>query len=198
MPVRFVTLIAISILTISCGAASAPTEPTAPVTELSRPVTVALAGQSNAWLMRPIFENAYPQVVGFAQDGSRISEWAVGTSHWSNLEPALKQPLRAFVWWQGESDRHPGQVEVYGAALEEFLTRVRLTANDPNLFLVICRVIDHPAFARIRTAQEAYVARTPRSVLVSSDGLPLEFPESAHLSPAGYEEMVRRILAVIP
>jgi hypothetical protein len=161
-------------------------------------MTVALAGQSNAWLMRPIFEKAYPHIVGFAQDGSRIREWETGAPNWLHLEPALKQPLRAFVWWQGESDRHPGQAEVYGSALQEFLARVRVTANDPHLLLVICRVIDHPAFAQIRTAQEEYVARDARSVLVSSDGLPLELPDSAHLSPAGYEEMVRRILAVIP
>lgn len=184
----------LALFTAGCGA-SVPIAPTPAV-----PLPLALAGQSNAWLMRDIFAAAYApgRVVGFAQDGSYIDQWAPNTDYWNRLATDLHQPLRAFIWWQGESDRWPGRVEIYESELRAFIARVRAEANDPNLLVVICRVIDDPIFAGVRAAQEAYVRSDPRSVLVSSDGLPLESVGSAHLNAAGYVAMSKRILAVIP
>lgn len=182
-----------ALIASACGAS-----PLAPTSAAPRPIV--LAGQSNAWLMRPIITAAYApgHVLGFAQDGSYISQWHEGTPFWNILKADLHQPLRAFVWWQGESDRHPGRVEVYSDELRAFVQRVRTEANDPNLLVVICRVVDDPIFAPIRAIQEAYAASDPHAILVSSDSLPLEFVGSAHLSTEGYAEMTRRILAVIP
>lgn len=162
------------------------------------PKPLALAGQSNAWLMRPILEQMYRPgvVVGFAQDGSKIAQWAEGSEFWTLLAKDLHQPLRAFVWWQGESDRD--DPATYSAKLRSFLERVRREANDPTLLIVECRVIDASVFVEIRAIQEAYVKSDARSVLVSSDALPLEAPDSAHLNADGYRSMVTRILAVIP
>ena len=144
-------------------------------------------------------EQAYApgRVVGFAQEGSYIRQWDEGTDFWNRLAPQLHQPLRAFVWWQGESDRHPGMVEIYGVKLQALVARVRYEAADPQLLVVICRVVNDPAFAGIRAAQEAYVATDPRAVLVSSDGLPLESAGSAHLSADGYREMAQRVLRAL-
>jgi hypothetical protein len=168
----------------------------------SRPLV--LAGQSNALFMRPYLEDAYKpgSVVGFAQDGSHISEWGADGPHWKALRVTLHHPIRAFVWWQGESDA--ATASRYLDALREFIARVRYEANDPNLLVVICRVVDDPApgWSTIRRAQETFVATDRRAALVSSDGLPKEHPQwksgSAHLSKGGYQAMARRIIAALP
>lgn len=188
-------VIVAAMLVASCGSA-----PLAPTPVVSAPVIVplplALAGQSNADFMRPALATAYAPglVTGFAQNGSRIQEWDAGTAYWTNLQPSLHQPIRAFVWWQGESDRGADDAPVYAAKLRAFLARVRQEAHDPHLLIVLCRVVNDPVFASIRQTQEAYVVSDPRAILVSSDGLPLEFEGSAHLSPAGYASMSQRIL----
>ena len=167
------------------------------------PLPLVLAGQSNALLMRPYLEEAYKpgEVIGFAQDGSRIDEWSISGPYWKALTPALHRPVRAFVWWQGESDfRNP---RPYLAALRAFIDRVRREANDPNLPVLICRVVDDPTsgWSDIRHAQEELVSHDSHAVLVSSDGLPKEHPEwprgSAHLSPEGYRAMARRVVAAL-
>lgn len=174
----------------------------APVLERRAPVAgrVVLAGQSNALFVRPYLEAAYTagRIDGFAQDGSRIAEWHPQSAYWKRLAPTLHQPMRAFVWWQGESDyREPA---AYLAALRAFIDRVRREANDPNLQIVLCRVVDDPTpgWSEIRQAQETVAATDPRVVLVSSDDLPKEHPDwargSAHLSPAGYRQMAQRVI----
>lgn len=195
---RLSALLLVTLVASACGstsitapAASAPMRP------------LALAGQSNALFIRPYLTTAAaPEgVVGFAQDGSTIEQWAADAAegHWSQLAPQLHQPLRAFVWWLGESNRLAA--EIFTDQLRTFVARVRLEANDPQLLVVICRVVDDPAFVGIRAAQAAYVATDPRAILVSSDGLPKEFGEgvgSAHLSPDGYTQMAQRILRALP
>jgi hypothetical protein len=164
---------------------------------------VALAGQSNAMFLRPFLEAQYSprRIVGYVQDGSRIRDWAEAGGNWKRLAPNLHQPLKAFVWWQGESDHdNPGR---YLKELKAFIARVRREANDPNLLIVICRVVDDPTegFPEIRQAEEAFVRADGRAVLVSSDGLQLEHPDwlrgSAHLSPDGYTKMAARVVAAI-
>lgn len=199
----YVFLLHACLLFGACGASPlAPTPEPPPVIVAPPPLPIALAGQSNPNLMFAPFVTAYApgKVVGekALNPGSTIQQWAEGGPLWTALAPDLRQPLRAFVWWQGESDRHPGQVELLESETRAFIARVRKEANDPNLLVIICRVVDDPIFAGVRAAQAAYVASDPRSVLVSSDGLPLEGPRSAHLSPQGYIAMTERILRVLP
>jgi len=189
-------LIVLALFASACGGSSlsAPTiaAPTKPL---------ALAGQSNALFIRPfLISAAAPEaVIGFSQDGSSIEQWAPGSAYWGQLAPQFHQPLRAFVWWQGEGNRLTP--DIYASQLRDLIGRVRAEANDPNLLVLICRVVDDPLFVGIRAAQAAYVASDPRSILVNSDNLPKEFGEgvgSAHLSPDGYTLMAKRILAVLP
>lgn len=180
-------LLLVAVVASACG------HPTTP----SSPLPLALAGQSGALLMRPYLAQAYPgAVVGFQQDGSQIRDWADGMPFWMALAPTLRQPLRAFVWWLGESDRDD-PIAIPGA-FSLFLARVRREANDPALLVVLCRAVDHPLFTGVRAAEEAYVRTDPRAVLVSSDGLALEGPDSAHLSGEGYRLMAQRVIAVLP
>lgn len=189
-------MLALVLLIFAAGCGAAPTAPTPP----GAPGPIAFAGQSNANLMFDTLTAAYAPgvVLGAAarNPGSRIQEWALGAHYWPLLTPSLHQPLRAFVWWQGESDR--AEVAEYPARLAAFLASVRAEAGDPQLFVVLCRVVDDPVFAGIRAVQEAYVRSDPRSVLVSSDGLELEGPGSAHLSPVGYRAMAARVLVALP
>jgi hypothetical protein len=186
-----------------CGGSSstAPTvtaQPTAPTTT---PAPLALAGQSNALFMQPFLASAAAPmlVVGFAQDGSKITQWDVNApeGYWAKLAPSLHGKLTAFVWWQGESDTT--EADLYLTRLIAFIARVRAEAGNPSLKVLICRVVNDPAFQSIRAAQAAYVAQDPFSVLVSSDGLQLEHPDwpsgSAHLSNDGYVGMAARVLA---
>ena len=197
--IKLSVIIGIAVLASSCGGSS-PTAPTAPTiaTPPAAVMPLALAGQSNALFMRPSLEQQYTNVVGFAQDGSKIAEWSASGAYWAQLAPQLHQPLKAFIWWLGESDTTTPD---YMNAEREFFARVRLEANQPNLLIVVCRVVDAQVFAGVRAVQEAYVRSDPRSILVSSDGLEREHPNdlegSAHLSRAGYDAMVLRILAAI-
>jgi len=185
-------LIALGLGAAACGRpVLAPSAARAPI---------ALAGQSNAVFLWPfVVQAAAPiAIVGVAEDGSSIAEWGVTGALWPQLVPALHQPLRAFVWWQGESDKDSRS---YPADLVTFLARVRSEANSPRLRVVVCRVVDDPAFVALRLAQAAYVEGDAQSVLVSSDGLEREHPDwlsgSAHLSPAGYRLMAQRILVAV-
>lgn len=196
-------IVLLGLFAVGCGSSS-PTGPTStpPVVVVPAPTVapLALAGQSNALFIGPYLTTAAaPElVVGFAQDGSAIAQWAAGSDLWARLAPQLHQSLRAFVWWQGESDRLTP--ERYESDVRAFMARVRAEAADQSLLVLICRVVDDPAFTGIRAAQAAYVATDSHAILVSSDGLPKEFGEgvgSAHLSPEGYRQMATRILAAL-
>ena len=188
------------VLAVAGCARSSPAAPSAAVV-VSLPL--ALAGQSNADFIRPALQAAYApaSVIGYAQGGSTIAQWQIGApaGFWSLLTPSLHQPLRAFVWWQGESDTTDVN---YLTDLTEFVTRVRKETGNPTLLVLICRVVDDPAFQGIRQIQQKYVDSDKFAVLVSSDGLPLEDPTpgagSAHLSAAGYVAMSARILGALP
>ena len=188
-------IFALALVCSACGSSIAPSPPLLPL---------VLAGQSNADFLRPFLVSAASPrpITGTSNPGSRLAEWDVDapTGYWRTLAPALHHPLRAFVWWQGESDAATSTL--YLGRLAEFIQRVRVEAADAQLPVVICRVVDDPAFVGIRAAQDAYVASDTRSVLVSSDGLPREHPDwttgSAHLSAEGYAAMAQRILAALP
>lgn len=198
---RFVILT--TLLLAGCGAS--PLQPS-PVPTPVAPVAVGrvvLSGQSNAVLIRSFMEGAYKgRVTTVAADGSRIAEWEVGTENWNALIPALHEPMRAFIWWQGESDyRDPVN---YEAKLRAFLVRVRAEAGNSRLPVLLVRIVDDqwPGVPEIRAEQNSYARSDAQVILVSSDELPREHPEwatgSMHLSESGYQTMTTRIIAALP
>ena len=163
-----------------------------------------LAGQSNALFVRPYLEAGYTsgRIDGFAQDGSRIAEWHPESAYTGNSSrrPCTSRCARLYG---GKAKATTGTPPEYLTALRAFIDRVRREAHDPNLLVVLCRIVDDPTpgWSDIRRAQETLAATDPHIVLVSSDGLPKEHPDwprgSAHLSPDGYRAMAQRVVEAI-
>jgi lysophospholipase L1-like esterase len=188
---RLYAALTVACFVAACGAPSAA-HATPPVT------TILLAGQSNAGNVAPFLVAAYhpSEVVMAAHGGQPIRKWAAGSEYWNELAPLLRQPLRAFVWWQGESDP---QSTTYLADLTDLVARVRQANRSPNLLVVEIRILPLPqgAGATVRAAQEAFVQADTHAVLVSSDGVPAQ-ADGYHLTDAGYRQMAARIVAVLP
>lgn len=186
--------------TVACaGSSTSPSSPT-PATAFGQ--TILLSGQSNAVNLRPALAAAYtPGVISISEANQRIREWAQGGRLWQQLEPELHRPLTAFVWWQGETDGFDHN-DAYAAQLADLLARVRQTNGNPQLLVVVVRVLLYRSpiqdfdNAFIRSAQERVVSTDPAAVLVSVDDLPGD--GQAHLAfPDGYTPAAERILAAI-
>jgi hypothetical protein len=158
---------------------------------------IVLSGQSNAENVAPFLANAYhpAQVISSTHSGNPIETWAPGKSNWTELARLLRQPLRAFVWWQGESDATSA---TYPADLTDLVARVRLANGTPNLLVVVIRILPlpHGSGASVRAAQEAFVQADVNAVLVSCDGVPAQ-PDGVHLTDAGYRQVAARIVAIL-
>jgi Carbohydrate esterase, sialic acid-specific acetylesterase len=162
-----------------------------PVVTISRPLV--LSGQSNALLVAPSLSAIYPlPVLTVAENGRPISGWAATADRWKELLPQLQQPIQAFAWWQGESDRDNTN---YLSDLRDLIARVRQVNGDPQLLVIEVRVLNLPANASVRAAQEAFVQADTNAVLISSDGFQLDSTD--HLTDAGYRMVAQRILDAI-
>jgi hypothetical protein len=179
-----------ALLAAGCGAPSAVT-PSPPVT------AVLLSGQSNAGGVSPFLAAAYrpSEVFLSAHGGEPIRKWAPGTLYWNELARLLRQPLKAFIWWQGESDL---ESTTYLADLTDLVARVRATNHAPHLLVIVVRILPQPHEwgAGVRAAQQAFVQADSKAVLVSSDGAPAQ-ADGIHLTDAGYREVADRIMEVL-
>lgn len=189
----YAALVAAS-LVVACEATGpARSHPSPPQT------TILLSGQSNAVNLSPFLVGAYHPslVVTSAYPGNPISLWTEGHPNWRVLAPLLRQPLRAFVWWQGETDAD-ARSTTYLADLTDFVARVRLANHAPDLFVIVIRILPLPqgAGASVRAAQEAFVQADTNAVLVSSDDVPA-LPDGYHLADAGYRQVAARIVAAL-
>ena len=182
-------LVAGACRTGSPGSPSSPVSPS-PAVPISRPLV--LSGQSNALLVAPSLSAMYPlAVLSVAENGRPISGWAVTADRWKELLPLVQQPIQAFAWWQGESDRDNPN---YLSDLRDLIARVRQANGNPQLLVIEVRVLDLPANAGVRAAQETFVQTDTNAVLISSDGFRLDSTD--HLTDAGYQMVARRILDV--
>jgi hypothetical protein len=180
---RIVTFITLALLTGGCGARARPD---------ARPLWV-LSGQSNAEKLEP-FLQPYARVAGYSRTSTAIEEWAPGKPMWKGLAPALKLPMSAFIWWQGESNNNepPGS---YRAKLAELAARVRKAARAPDLVFVVIRVGPNYRANTIWSEQDAFVSADRHAILVPSDDL--EFVDYIHMTDAGYRHMAERLAATL-
>jgi hypothetical protein len=173
-----------SIVAAGCGS---PTSPTPPVA-ITRPLV--LSGQSNALLVAPSLAAVYPQpVLTVGENGRPISGWGPSGERWKELLPLLQQPIQAFVWWQGESDRDNPN---YLSDLRDLAARVRQTNGNNQLLMIEVRVLNLAINAGVRAAQETFVQTDVNAVLISSDGF--QSTDSDHLTDSGYQMVAQRIL----
>jgi hypothetical protein len=143
-------------------------------------------------------------LTGWARGGSEIRWWAPGEYGWAKLEPLIPKGADVFLWWQGESDAVLYKDGTYQASLEDLVTRVRAAAQNPAMRVVVVGLADSPApiwnvqYAKLRAAQQAFVAGDPNAVYVSSEGVPLQPGAGVfHVTADGYREVGRRIAAAI-
>ncbi len=184
-PTCIVTLV-LACLTTACGSRS-PIAPT-PEVPISRPLV--LSGQSNALLVSPSLSAIYPlPVLTVGESGRSIAGWGAAGDRWKELMPLVQQPIQAFAWWQGESDRDNPN---YLNDLRDLIARVRQANGNPQLLVIEVRVLDLPANASVRAAQEMFVRTDPHALLISSDGFQLD--ASDHLTDSGYRMVAQRIL----
>jgi hypothetical protein len=179
-----------ALLAAGCGAPSAA-GPSLPVS------AVLLSGQSNAGGVSPFLAAAYrpSDVFVSAHGGEPIRKWAPGSLYWIELARLLRQPLKAFIWWQGESDLDS---TTYLADLIDLVARVRAANHSPDLLVIVVRILPQPhgRGAGVRAAQEAFVQADTNAILVSSDGVPAQ-ADGVHLTDAGYRQVAERIVAVL-
>jgi hypothetical protein len=158
--------------------------PVLPVTAEPFSGRLVVSGQSNAVNVVPYLA-AYGQVDTVAQHSLSISHWSAINPEvfmWRILQPVLRSPMRAFVWWQGESDSaNPN----YQAQLLELMERVRAEAQQSTLRVVIVRVLAKPAYQRVRTAQEQVAQMFSGTTLASIDHCEVD-GLTDHLTPDGY------------
>jgi hypothetical protein len=183
---KYSITLALACLVSACGARS-PVGPS-PGVAISRPLV--LSGQSNALLVETSLSAIYPlKVLTVGETGRSIAGWAAAGDRWKELLPLVQQPLQAFVWWQGESDRDNPN---YLNDLRDLIARVRQANGNPQLLVIEVRVLDLPANAGVRAAQEAFVRTDSNAFLISSDGFQLD--ASDHLTDSGYRTVAQRIV----
>jgi Carbohydrate esterase, sialic acid-specific acetylesterase len=155
-----------------------------------------LSGQSNAVRLAPFLTPYAPELVEATQDSTPISDWAPDGPLWTALQPELTPATHVFVWWQGESDALAGIAPAtYAAQLDDLIGRVRATAGNPSLPVVLCGVnACCPGFDAFRAMQQAYAASHPHVLFVRSDDLPSTL---THLTPDGYAAMASRIAETV-
>ena len=177
-----------------------PTAPTAgslpPLSQ--RPVRLALVGQSNAVLGRPVFaqQTGILTLVPTAGDGPVIACWAVTSDCWTLLSPTIYRiNIDAFVWWQGESDvDNP----TYDVALADLVGRIRAVVGNPTLLIVLMQYgvaySGHPGGSERQS--QAWVASDAHALYVPTHDL--EFREDGgHMTDEGYAAAARRIVAMV-
>jgi hypothetical protein len=184
---RLSIALVVAFLITGCGAPSGA-QPSPPVS------AVVLSGQSNAGGVSPFLVAAYrpSDVFVSAHGGEPIRKWARGTLYWNELAQLLRHPIKAFIWWQGESDLGS---TTYLADLTDLVARVRATSRTPDLLMIVVRILPQPhdSGAGVRAAQQAFVQADSKAVLVSSDGVPAQ-ADGIHLTDAGYREVAARIV----
>jgi hypothetical protein len=189
---RLYAVLIVASLIVGCGVSGGASSPPAG--------TILISGQSNAGNVAPFLVSAYypSAAVMSAHGGEPIRQWSVGSAYWNELAPLLRHPLRAFVWWQGETDGDR-QTTTYLADLTDLVARVRATNGDPSLLVIVVRILPlpHAVGAAVRAAQETFVQADTNAILVSSDGVPAQ-NDGYHLTNAGYRQMATRIVGSLP
>lgn len=182
-------MLLLALLLASCAS---PTQPT-------RPVALALAGQSNAALLKPFLAE---HVVAFSGEVTTIAPcWSAEGACWSRL--SLPSTLDAFVWSQGESDVLTAEtpLDVYAARWADLVRRVR--AGRPGLLVVVLQMgpmFDGPRSGALGPVYQAWrrdwAARDGHAVFIETADLEWRSDE-VHMTDAGYTALAARIVAAV-
>lgn len=199
-------VIALAFVTAACGSAHAqPTAPTAVTVTIAATLpagsTIGGTGQSNMARALPTWTAAIPDGFDVSLSGAPISDWDEGGQEWASLAPLLNlYRLKALVFWQGETEAAAQMSSSdYFALLDRLMARIRAAQRNPDLRIVVVRIIDfnppgydgEQGYANVRNAEEGWVAQDRNARLVNVDDLPQEW-FNPHLTD--YTVAVQRML----
>jgi hypothetical protein len=165
------------------------TVPSAP-----RPLTLALAGQSNAGYIRKFLEER-ATVVGYAWVTTIRPCWDVDGTCWLQLRKELRPDVDAFVWWQGDVEiDHPSYTE----PLSDLVRRVRAQTRNPRLPVVILQLGpvngDDPEGAGAQARR--WAQRDPYGIYVETRDKEYQ-ADRQHMTEQGYRDVSDRIVTTI-
>jgi len=148
-------------------------------------------------------------MLGYALGAQPISYWAPGNEGEVKLLERIRKHGKGagvFLWYQGESDTgSPEDAAAYQGRLANLVARVRKTAENPHMTVVIIQLCamtrPDPArrlsyFMAVREAQRQFVLGDGNALLVPALGRLQK--EDGHLATPGYmelgEELARALL----
>ena len=158
-----------------------------------------LTGQSNACILNSYIPPGNTVLV--CQSGASIRAWDArdqGTSGVTgqNLDLSVRTFDPSYVvFWQGESDGLMDYHEYY-ARTYDVLHRTAVRPDGTIRSIMIIKVANDAALQTVR-AVHFNMSFHPSVALIETDDLPRPGPGDVHLTPSGYEEVVRRLISCI-
>ena len=148
-------------------------------------------------------------MLGYALGAQQISHWAPGSVGERKLFSRIQkhgEGAGVFLWYQGESDTNsPEDAAAYQDKLTDLVARVRKTAKNPHMTVVIIQLcaMTRPGqakglayFMQVRQAQRQFVLADGNALLVTALGRSQK--GDGHLATGGYmelgEELARALL----
>jgi len=187
-----------ALLALVVAASACADLPTAPT--IQGPITLAVAGQSNARMSRPALA-AHPDVRLAPVESicPTIAYWAADGQCWPALQSTLADaPVDAFMFWQGESDIDNRS---YDVALADLIRRVRSATNTPRLLVVLIQY--GPAYSGFsvdgkgsEAASVAFTKQDAHAIYVPTHDLQW-LPDNGHMTEAGYTAVAQRVVTMI-
>ncbi len=108
--------------------------------------------------------------------------------------------VRGLLWYQGESDAHPGAAEQYGHKFAHFIEAVRSDFGQPELpfyFVQIGRFVhggDPKSWNTVQEAQRRLPERVPNTAVVSV--IDLELDDPIHVGTQGHKRAGLRLARI--
>lgn len=155
------------------------------------PNAYGYGGQSNMTNTVPFFIARVKTMRGFAEGAQPISYWDVGANGWTQLNAAIAghSELRAFIWFQGETD-NGGDMATYTAKLVNLISRVRLSiGTNLEVFLTLL----NPQYVGSNGAIASACAQIANCALIHTADLEWA-ADNIHLDNVGADAYVVRVI----
>ncbi|WP_020394779.1 sialate O-acetylesterase [Thiolinea disciformis] len=143
-------------------------------------------------------------IIKLAATGSSITQWQPGKGLYKSLLrqmnfslPEDHAPVTAILWMQGESDaRNAAQANQYAPLLSRFIQALRQDTDSPNSLFILGKVNPEvpnafPMLAKVQASQRLIQQNTPRTLMITTDGLS-KLQDQLHYDAQGQMELGRR------
>lgn len=150
------------------------------------------------------FPHDHHIIIKQAATGSSVAQWQPGQGLYKSLLrqidfslPDDHVPVTAVLWMQGESDaRTVAQANQYAPMLSRFIQTLRQDTASPNSLFILGKVNPDvpnafPMLAKVQASQQLIQQTTPRTLMISTDGL-TKLQDQLHYDAKGQMELGRR------